>query len=254
MTAPGASTSRGCARLVAPNHRGVRVPRTLGLAIVAGAVVSTVAVAAVRELSSQAWAALVAIGLIGAAGLIDDLTPAGPRGLRGHVRGLAEGRVSTGILKVVVILGASIVVVALGRTGSALERVAAVVVLAACSNVWNGLDVRPGRAIKAFLPVGVAGVLLVPLDSAPAVLGVLVTAVVVLPLDLRERAMLGDAGSNAIGFTAGLALVALLDGAWLVVAASIAVVLNLVAETVTFSRAIAATPPLRWLDRLGRVH
>ena len=246
------STVRARSRLLVPNHRGVPVPRTLGFAIVAGAAISTSGVAAMHEVPSQAWGALAAIGLIGAAGVIDDLAPAGPRGLRGHVRALAGGRVSTGILKVVVVLGASIVVVALGPTGSTLERAAAVIALAACSNLWNGLDVRPGRAIKGFVPVGLAGVLLVPLDAAPAVLGALLAAVAVLPLDLRERAMLGDAGSNTLGFTAGLALIAMLDGVWLGVAAGVAVSLNVVAETVTFSRVIAATPPLRWIDALGR--
>jgi hypothetical protein len=36
------------------------------------------------------------------------------------------------------------------------------------------------------------------------------------------------------------------------VAAGVAVVLNVVAETVSFSRLIDRTPPLRWVDALGR--
>jgi hypothetical protein len=36
------------------------------------------------------------------------------------------------------------------------------------------------------------------------------------------------------------------------VAAGIAVVLNVVAETVSFSRVIERTLPLRWVDALGR--
>jgi UDP-GlcNAc:undecaprenyl-phosphate/decaprenyl-phosphate GlcNAc-1-phosphate transferase len=126
------------------------------------------------------------------------------------------------------------------------------VLLAASSNVWNGLDVRAGRALKAFVPAGIAFVAFAPFDDAPAVAGVLVATLVILTFDLRERAMLGDAGANVVGFAAGLALLEVLDGPWLLVAAAAAVVLNVVAETVTFSRAIAATPPLRWIDDLGR--
>jgi hypothetical protein len=37
------------------------------------------------------------------------------------------------------------------------------------------------------------------------------------------------------------------------VAAGVAVGLNLLAETVTLSRIVDGVPPLRWLDRAGRV-
>jgi hypothetical protein len=36
------------------------------------------------------------------------------------------------------------------------------------------------------------------------------------------------------------------------VAACVAVLLNAVAETTSFSRVIERTPPLRWVDALGR--
>jgi hypothetical protein len=65
--------------------------------------------------------------------------------------------------------------------------------------------------------------------------------------------MLGDAGSNPLGFAAGLSLYLLLPSGWVPAAAALAVGLNLLAETLTLSRAIAAVPPLRLLDRLGRL-
>jgi hypothetical protein len=36
------------------------------------------------------------------------------------------------------------------------------------------------------------------------------------------------------------------------VAASVAVLLNIAAETASFSRVIERSPPLRWVDALGR--
>ena len=65
--------------------------------------------------------------------------------------------------------------------------------------------------------------------------------------------MLGDGGSNLLGFTAGLGLYLVLPGPWVWVAASVAVALNVLADTVTLSRLIDAVGPLRWFDRLGRV-
>ena len=57
------------------------------------------------------------------------------------------------------------------------------------ANLLNQLDTRPGRALKAYL----AGVAL--RSGAPRRR----CAVLLAPYDLREMAMLGDAGSNALG-------------------------------------------------------
>ena len=65
--------------------------------------------------------------------------------------------------------------------------------------------------------------------------------------------MLGDGGSNLLGFTAGLGLYIVLPLPWVWVAAGVAVTLNVLAETVTLSRVIDTLAPLRWFDRLGRV-
>jgi hypothetical protein len=65
--------------------------------------------------------------------------------------------------------------------------------------------------------------------------------------------MLGDAGANLLGFTVGLGLALRLATWQLAVAAAVVVALNVLAETVTLSRVIDAAPPLRWVDRLGRL-
>ena len=82
--------------------------------------------------------------------------------------------------------------------------------------------------------------------------GVFAAGVLALGADLRERAMLGDAGSNLLGFAAGVHVVLTAPGWMLAPIAVAAIALNIVAETVTLSRVIDGVPPLRWLDRLGR--
>lgn len=239
-------------RLAALNYRGVPVPRALGIALAASATVLTLLYSFLREVGHPGWGALAGLLLVFAAGLVDDVAPVGPRGVRNHLRSIAAGRMTTGILKVLVTAGAAVVVVALQPERPAYVRLAAVVLLAASANVWNGLDVRPGRALKAFLPPAVVFLARGELENAPAILGLFVGALVLLPLDLRERAMLGDGGANLLGFAAGLALTDVLPDAWVAVAAVVAVGMNVVADTVTFSRVIEAAPPLRWMDDLGR--
>lgn len=240
-------------RLSADNHRGVRLPVSLGALVAATGVAGAVAVAAIRHVDPGGWRVAGGSLLVFAAGVVDDLVPDGPRGLRGHLRALAQLHVTTGILKLFVVLAVSVVVVvSLPRRGLLVE-LAGIAAIAACANLWNGLDVRPGRALKAFLPVAVAAIASgVALRLAPTLPGVLAGAVVALPLDLGERAMLGDGGSNLLGFTAGLGLYLALPPWAVAVVAVLAVGLNVAAETVTLSGLIERTPPLRWIDRLGR--
>jgi hypothetical protein len=154
-------------------------------------------------------------------------------------------------VKLVVVAGAAAVTVAAvpERTGPA--RVAGALLIAASANVWNGLDVRPGRAIKFFLPVAIA-VLATPWPVQPFLPGVALGALLLLPWDAGERAMLGDAGANLLGFTAGLGLFHLVHGWALVAAAVVAVALNVLADTVTLTRLIEIVRPLRWYDSMGR--
>lgn len=240
-------------RLETENHRGRRIPRILWAPVDLAALGATVLAVFLGGAGAEAWGGLVGLLLVSAAGLVDDLAPPGPRGLRGHLHALLAGRVTTGVLKVVVAVGASAVVVALQGVRPGWVRLAGVVLLASSTNLWNGLDVAPGRALKAFLPVGTAFALAGPLGTFPAGVGVLAAAALALGPDLRERAMLGDAGANALGFAAGSCLYLLLADPWVPATAALAVGLNLLAETVTLSRAIAAVPPLRLLDRLGRL-
>src|SRR5207237_5254495 len=135
----------------------------------------------------------------------------------------------------------------------AIERALGVVLMAGAANAWNDLDVAPGRAAKTFLLAG-AGVLAAGPAWAVAVplLAVYGAEIPAAWLDLREHAMLGDAGANALGLALGAGLYTVLPGWGLAVAAGVAVGLNVLAETVTLSRVIDALPPLRLLGRAGR--
>jgi len=242
-------------RLTVTNHRGLLVPATLGIAVFAAsvgaqAVTGVVALAAGTELGHDTWGLMAGAMLVFVAGLLDDLRPGGPRGLVAHGRELLRLRPTTGLLKALggVLGGVLVVLTVHGR--SVWVMAAGVVLIAGAANVWNGLDVAPGRSGKAFVLASLPMLFLGP----PALLARLFGAeAAALWPDLRERGMLGDSGSNLLGFVVGAAAYTELTGVWVAVAAGAAVGLNLVAETVTLSRALGAVPPLRWLDRLGRV-
>jgi UDP-GlcNAc:undecaprenyl-phosphate/decaprenyl-phosphate GlcNAc-1-phosphate transferase len=247
-------------------------------------------------------------------GMADDsLGGSGDRGFRGHFAALREGRLTTGMLKLAGIGGLAFVSAtgiatqiktidpmvgdATGWAGGALiflTWIVATLVIALAANLVNLTDLRPGRALKSYIPLALVGVGLsvwgaervmeqriITSAAAEAVNGaaaatpglpggaslwvwlagaalcLLVLALgpvlAVWKYDLGERAMLGDAGANAMGAFAGF-LMARSAPLWLLgVIALVLLVLNLASERVSFSSVIERTAVLRWLDGLGRL-
>jgi hypothetical protein len=235
------------------NRRGVPLPVTLGWALALG-VAATGYVVWVQQdelgLRDSQAGELLGAAIVFVAGVLDDGFGGEVRGLRGHLRALVSGRFTTGALKIAAAILAAAITVAWTPRTTTWANLLALVTIAGCTNVWNGLDVAPGRAAKAFVVVAV--VLLVVDVKAFLLVCTGAAAAVLLP-DVRERAMLGDAGANLLGYLAGAEIVRRLPEPWLPVAAAVVIGLNLVAETVTFTRTIEAIPPLRWFDRLGRL-
>jgi UDP-GlcNAc:undecaprenyl-phosphate GlcNAc-1-phosphate transferase len=252
-TALAAALVRGAPdRLLVVNHRGRRVPAVLGVALVGGVAAGWVVLLALNHPRRPGVELLGGIGLVAVSGLLDDLAGHPARGFRGHLGSLARGQATTGILKLVV--GLAVAITLAVRAGGGVARITAAAILIVVSiNLWNAMDVVPGRALKlglvvlgAMLPLGLDGP-----GGMLAAIGI-GAAVGILPFDLGERGMLGDAGSNPLGLLAGLALAVALPTWAVVVAAGVALAAQVAAETVTLSRLIEAVPPLRWFDRAGR--
>ncbi|HZA27936.1 MAG TPA: hypothetical protein VE915_09930, partial [Actinomycetota bacterium] len=159
---------------------------------------------------------------------------------------------TTGIVKLAAGVAAG-TALALIMGGGPIRVVASAVLMAVSANVWNALDVVPGRALKAAI-VALVPILLASWEAPLALLAAatLGAGAALLPFDLLERGMLGDAGSNPLGFLVGVGLAEVLPTPAVVAAALGGLILQVAAETVTISRLVEASPPLRWFDRLGR--
>jgi UDP-N-acetylmuramyl pentapeptide phosphotransferase/UDP-N-acetylglucosamine-1-phosphate transferase len=239
---------------VVANHRGWPVPVSLGWGVVAAEVPSlAAAIGALLRGAPGDWGKdLIAEALplaVFAVGLYDDFRPTREHGIRSHVRALAAGRFTSGIAKLVVIVAAALAWVLLQEPFGPSALISAAVV-AGCANLWNLLDVAPGRALKAALVATLVLFLARPTSFA---FYLMLTGAALLWFDLRERGMLGDGGSNLLGFLIGILLVRRASTAWEVAALIVVVALHAVAETVTLSKVIRSSPPLRWFDRLGRL-
>jgi UDP-N-acetylmuramyl pentapeptide phosphotransferase/UDP-N-acetylglucosamine-1-phosphate transferase len=203
-------------------------------------------------------AAAVAGAVSGVVGGYDDLAGARPdqardKGLAGHLAALRAGRLSTGAVKVVGIGAAAAVAAVLTRRGrgapALVDGVLTTGLVAGTANLVNLLDLRPGRALKA------AAILGTPLALGPGgglAAGALGAGAALIPADLNEEIMLGDAGANALGALLGVALAARTGPAGRAVALAVLAGLTAASEKVSFTKVIQDTPWLRAIDELGR--
>jgi UDP-GlcNAc:undecaprenyl-phosphate GlcNAc-1-phosphate transferase len=262
--------------LTQKNYRGTPVAFPAGIAIVVAAMLALAPLSLLQELAG--WdvfrpgvetAVMYVVG-VALLGLLDDLIGSGvlvprlrdadvppppplPRGWRGHAKAIAGGRLSTGALKAAGSLGLALFVLRdSGRTKP--EYLLAVALVVLTTNLFNLLDLRPGRSAKALLLLGGA-LTIASTDVNPLwALGLFVGPIVALvPLDLRERAMLGDTGSNAIGAVAGLWLVLTLSTTAQAIALAVVLLVTVYGEFRSISALIERTPGLRHLDSLGRI-
>jgi UDP-GlcNAc:undecaprenyl-phosphate GlcNAc-1-phosphate transferase len=263
------------------NHRGELVTLLEGPAVAVGAITAEVIGAAVAaRLSGHAVAAgtaesqlqsfsertagshaSLAMAVAGGGalgfGVLDDLAGSGKRrGLRGHLGALAHGEVTTGSVKLAGLAATGLAGGLLlgGRRSDVLINAG---LIAGGANLLNLFDLRPGRAVKvAALSAGLiaAGAAGGPDRSAglAAVAAPLGAGLALLPEDLAERAMLGDAGANALGAMLGAAAACSLPRSARAGLLAGIVALTVASEKVSFTKVIERTPALRRLDMLGR--
>ena len=245
--------------LVRMNVDGRRVPAILGLPIglggIAGVLISALGLALEwfdPVFGRLLWAIAVIIILLGAAGRWDDERgDERPRGFGGHLAALKGGRLTGGIVKLIVGGVAGLIA---GRllTSDLVDVVEVGVLVALSANLINLLDRAPGRAGKFVL---VTFVPLVVWGSPPWIVasaGIIAALIVCLPADLSARAMLGDAGANPLGGVIGLGLALALNEIGRLIAIGLLVVLNLASEKWSFSKLIERSAPLRAFDMWGR--
>ena len=251
------------AGLVRENYRGAVLAFPLGAVLATAGLVALAPLAFLDDRADlelldpelRRWITYV----IGVAflGFLDDSLGRGaavetPRGWRGHWRALVSGRLSTGAIKAIGALALAAYAVS-GTGRESVEYLADVALLILATNLFNLLDLRPGRAEKALLLLG-TGLCLGAWTLGPIeLLGVFAGPILVGAwFTLRERAMLGDTGSNLVGAVAGVWLLTTLGESGRLVALAVVAALTIYGEFRSISAAIERIPPLRLLDSLGR--
>lgn len=242
-------------RLERTNYRGSTVPAVLGGPIVVAGLATAAAAGAwftLRDTEEHriSLACVILLLSMGLAGSWDDTRgDEQPRGFSGHLGALAGGGMTGGIVKLSAGLVSGLAAALLVTDGWGI--ITTTLLIAATANLVNLFDRAPGRASKTAALLFLPGLVWAG-DFAVSAAGTVGAMFGVVGLDLRERAMLGDAGANPLGALAGLGLALILPlwSAWLVV--GLLVGMNLASEKWSFSQAIEKRPWLARLDHLGR--
>lgn len=258
VLAPALRTSLAENGFVRENYRGTQLPFPFGVAVFASAAVALVPLALVYAatdnlLVDDTPAAVLTFVLgVAALGLADDALSGPSRGWRGHGAAVMSGSFSTGALKAVGTLGLALWVTS--GESSFFKQLLATGVLVLATNLFNLLDLRPGRSVKAFVLLGVALMIgersLITFEHLGLFVGPLL---VVGFFDVRELAMLGDTGSNLTGALAGLWLVLALGTTGQVIALVVLALITAYGEFRSISGLVDRTPGLSHLDSIGRI-
>ncbi|MFE0173843.1 hypothetical protein ACFWZ2_16125 [Streptomyces sp. NPDC059002] len=193
----------GAGRWERKNYAGRTVELYAGPAAAVGTAIGVSALPA-RPRAAATLAVLAA----GACGTYDDMAGAGDprRGFRAHLGALRQGEVTSGAVKLFGVSAAGLAAGALLKERP-VDRLLAGVVVAGAAHFVNLVDVRPGRAAGTVLALAAPG-LLRKGPGAVVAAASMGAAAAVLPDDIGERAMLGDAGAHALGAALGTAVVA----------------------------------------------
>jgi len=184
-------------------------------------------------------------------GMIDDILGDGTvKGLKGHIKVFISGGFSTGGVKA---LGAVIVAFFLsmqyriGVVGQLLN----IVIFPLFTNFINLLDLRPGRAIKAFGFFSVLLALITGLSSLWIFLPIIASLCVYFRGEMQEEYMMGDTGSNLLGGILGYYALKELSIHAKFIFTAFLLLMHWAAEIYSFSKWFSTVPILRYIDHIG---
>lgn len=239
------------------NYRLVMLPCPLGIIIVLAAALAFGALGFLYVLGlTDEVPAIGGTFVFGVAafGVFDDGYSGESRGWRGHGAAVSAGGIPTGAVKALGTLGLAAWTAFALAPDDFLRYAVIVLILVLATNLFNIIDLRPGRAVKTFVIVALALIIAQGTDLLEG-LGAYAGAILVVGIyDLREQGMLGDTGANVVGAVAGLWLVnAITSTGGLVAAAVILAAITAYGEFRSISAFVERTPGLRHLDSVGRI-
>jgi len=239
-------------KLLRKNYLGDSVLTGMGLILFATLLImSFIGSILFKQMPSSAF--LFGCAVITLTGLLDDLWGDNlNKGLKGHFKALLNGQLTTGAIKAFVGLMTGILI---SQTTSSvpIQRIVDTCLIALSINSINLFDLRPGRAVKYFLLSIVIIFSITGINNSTIWLfGLLGSLFYYFPFDLQGKAMLGDTGSNLLGFILGYYTALTPSDSFKFFYLIYLILLHWYSERKSISNLISEVKILYYLDSLGR--
>lgn len=242
------------AKVLAKNYRGENIPIAMGITFVPVMLLNYfILLLFYREMYPILLIFLTATSIMAFVGLADDLM--GDRkasGFKGHFYSIFRGRLTTGFLKAW-IGGMISLIISLIHSNSISQLIINASIIALFTNLLNLLDLRPGRAIKAylflaflFIVIGISGINQIVLFC------IIGYCIGYLPQDIKAKSMMGDAGSNPLGISLGIISIISFSMTIKYFILLLLFLIHLVSEKYSLSQIIKNNSFLNYIDQLGR--
>lgn len=242
------------AKVVCENYKQENIPTSVGIVFVFVQVITLGVMQLLFNIDDGFFQVyLLGFAFIGFLGLLDDLIGTKYiKGLKGHITALLHGEITTGALKAVFGFFISLVISSM-ISNDIVDFIINAFIIGLFTNFINLFDLRPGRAVKMFIVSAV--ILLITSQSDKYTYIILSFFGILIPyinLDLKTRAMMGDAGSNILGYTLGIFAASSFNMFGKIVILIILIIFHILSERVSFSKIIENNRVLKFLDMIGR--
>ncbi|WP_353892358.1 hypothetical protein PRVXH_001703 [Proteinivorax hydrogeniformans] len=225
------------------NYRGQHLAVALGMLILLSMLVGELIEVAL--FASNGLDLLFVYTAVFLFGYIDDISnDKTNKGFKGHTKAFLKGNLTSGFLKA---CGIPLILL-IYITRFSLLAIIEVIFLSMLVNLFNFLDLRPGRCQKVFIFSFLPLTLLTSNPQDYFILGVIM---VTLYLDLTELSVLGDGGSNLLGALVALKVLNLPIGIKLFIY-FIVLVMTIIGEKYSYNRLISKSKLLSFIDQIGR--
>lgn len=232
------------------NFKGKEIPVAMGLVIGFGILPSLLIYGSLFN-GKIVPQLLILFFITMSVGLIDDLLGNHEvKGLKGHFNLLLKKKkLSSGALKAIIISTISLYF-SLLISNNYFVWILNFFILVLITNLFNLLDVRPGRAIKVYFLIGT--VLVLTYTANNYLLIMLSSVLAFSPWDLKGKAMLGDTGSNLLGMSIGISVLLNLNLTLKIILFIALSYVHWYTERNSLTKLIERVYFLQFIDNLGR--
>lgn len=236
------------------NFKGERIPNAMGIVFIFSQVMTIGIIQIIFGFKDNFhFIYLFGFVFIGFIGLLDDLIgDKTVKGLKGHIKSFLKGKLTTGGVKAFLGLFISFIVSSY-ISYNFLDFILNGLIIGLFTNLINLFDLRPGRATKVFVAISLIllcfKILRYNNYIILSIYGILIPYIV---LDLKGKVMMGDTGSNVLGYTLGAYYTVNFEIYSRVTVLIILILFHILAEKVSFSQVIDNNKILKYIDNIGR--